>query len=216
MIRAIKGISTSQGKTLEALQRLLPNVSETAALDQPFFSSAAVLVLLFVKNSEWHVLLNRRSELLQRHKGEICFPGGAWEPQDRDHYVTAARETHEEMGIRPISVRVLGDLDPVAVSTGFLVRPVVGSISYPYSFQMNTAEVAEILEVPVSSLMDLNHVREQSSLRNGVLEISYSYVYEGRLVHGATARILTQLLKILAPLLEKEGTWGMQGLTRSR
>jgi 8-oxo-dGTP pyrophosphatase MutT (NUDIX family) len=203
MIGSVKGISTIQAETLVALQGLLPDVSKSVVLDQVDHSSAAVMVLLFIKNNEWHVLLNKRSESLQRHKGEICFPGGVWDPQDTNHYATATRETQEEIGIHPSTIQLIGDLDPVAVSTGFLVRPVVGCITYPYSPQINSAEVAKIIEVPISLLMDPSGVREQAYLRNGTLEYSYSYVYEGQLVYGATARILTQFLEFLAPLLER-------------
>jgi 8-oxo-dGTP pyrophosphatase MutT (NUDIX family) len=201
--------------TLAALQRRLSEVPRVPVRGQGL-ASAAVLALLFTKDAEWHILLNRRSELVGRHKGEICFPGGAWEPQDSDHLATALRETQEEMGIDPKDVEVLGDLAPVIVPTGFLVRPVVGSIPYPYPFQVNPAEVAEVLEVPVSALLQPANLREQASLRGGALERSYSYAYQRQLVYGATARILTQLLGFLAPLLGKEVPWRSQDSTVSR
>ena len=216
MMTSIKSTPTAETGTLAALQRLLPDVSRVARQDQGLASSAAVLTLLFSKDDECHILLNRRSELVGRHKGEICFPGGTWEPQDADHKATALRETQEEMGIDPEDVRILGDLEPVAVPTGFLVRPVVGSIPYPYPFRANAAEVAGVLEVPVSALLEPANLREQASLRNGALERSCSYAYQRQLVYGATARILTQLLELLAPVLGKEVPWLSRDLTVSR
>ena len=85
---------------------------------------AAVLILLYAKNGSYHVLLNKRSELVEYHKGEISFPGGARDPEDRDFVDTALRETEEEMGVSRGDITILGQLDDIStVSYTHLTLP---------------------------------------------------------------------------------------------
>ena len=172
------------------------------------FSSSAVLLPLFRKEGEYHVLLNKRTDLVEHHKGEICFPGGMQDPQDADHVATALREANEELGIDPRHVEVLGELDPVStVATNIIIWPVVGFIPYPYRFTLSAAEVAETLEVPVSTLFDPAALRVEPSAGRG---IRYSYLHQSHVIWGATARILTQLIVLLAQVLNKEVPWSSQ------
>ena len=96
----------------------------------------------------------KRSSKVDSHKGEISFPGGKRDPEDTTMLDTALRETHEEMGVRPQDVEVFGALDQTATTSGFCTSPFAGTIPYPYDFQPCEDEVAVVLEVPVSSLLD--------------------------------------------------------------
>ena len=80
---------------------------------------AAVMVLLYPKDGDYCVLLNKRSQDVEHHKGEISFPGGATDPEDRDSLDTALRETEEEMGIHRDDISVLGEMDEVATRSPF-------------------------------------------------------------------------------------------------
>lgn len=151
---------------------------------------AAVLLLIYEKAGEPYVVLTRRTEDVEHHKGETSFPGGAFDPDDGDLVTTALRETEEEIGVRPEDVEVLGQLDDIVTITGFLVSPfvgVLGTSSYP--FVVNAQEVAELVEVPLRHLMDERNL-EQSTQRFGdrwwpIL----SYKYGDHRIWGATARI---------------------------
>jgi 8-oxo-dGTP pyrophosphatase MutT (NUDIX family) len=151
---------------------------------------AAVLLLLYEKADEPYVVLTRRTEHVEHHKGETSFPGGAFDRDDGDLLTTALRETEEEIGVRPEDVEVLGQLDDIVTITGFLVSPfvgVLGTSSYP--FAVNAHEVAEVVEVPLRHLMDERNL-EQSAQRFGdrwwpIL----SYRYGDYRIWGATARI---------------------------
>lgn len=165
---------------------------------------ASVLLLLYPKDGEYCVLLNKRSQMVEHHKGEISFPGGARDPVDRDSLDTALRETEEEMGIDRSDVAILGEMDEVVTRSHFKVNVYVGTIPYPYVFNPSVDEIAEILEIPLTDLNEpLNH-RVETRLGDGVLVTSRSYAYNEHLVFGATAKILQQFLELLEDGTAKE------------
>ena len=166
---------------------------------------AAVMVLLYPKNGEYCILLNKRSEQVEHHKGEISFPGGAKDPEDRDGLETALRETEEEMGIKRGDITVIGEMDEVTTRSQFRVQVFVGTIEYPYKFSPSAIEIAEVLEFPVPALMDPANRRVETRWEDGQAVSSYSYVHEEHVVFGATARILQRCIDLLDDGLESEG-----------
>ena len=176
----------------------------TLSVDDLSLTPAAVLLVLYAKDGEYCVLLNKRSEEVEYHKGEISFPGGARDPEDQDFLDTALRETEEEMGIDRKDVTILGELDAVVTNSRFHVKVFVGSIAYPYKFKPSAVEIAEVLEVPIPSLNDPSNLRIETRWENGVPVSTRSYAYQEHLIFGVTARILQQFLEVLADGLEKE------------
>ena len=112
---------------------------------------------------------------------------------------TALREAKEELGIEPEDVTVLGQLDDVATRSHFGVRVFVGTIPSPYRFEPNGQEIAEVLEVPIRALVNATNRRDEVRWESGQALKSHSYAYDGNLVYGATAQILTQFLELLPP-----------------
>ncbi len=174
------------------------------SVDDPSLTPAAVFVLLYPKDGEYCVLLNKRSEQVEYHKGEISFPGGARDPDDQDFLDTALRETEEEMGLRRADVTVLGELDEVETRSRFRVKVFVGTIPYPYPFEPSAGEVAEVLEVPIASLLDSANLRVETRWEEGAPVTRHAYAYNDHLIFGATAQILQQFLELLEEGLEKE------------
>lgn len=166
---------------------------------------AAVMVLLYPKDGEFFLLLNKRSQEVGHHKGEISFPGGATEPEDRNSLDTALRETEEEMGIRRDAISVLGELNEEVTRSRFRVNVFAGAIAHPYEFHPSADEIAEVVEFPVSALQDPASVRVETHWQNDGPSTVYSYAYGTHLVFGATARILQQFLQLLEDGLESEG-----------
>ena len=165
---------------------------------------SAVMILLYPKDGEYCILLNKRSEQVEHHKGEISFPGGARDPQDRDVLETALRETEEEMGIKRDDVTVLGEMDEVATRSNFRVQVFTGTIEYPYEFSPSAIEIAEVIEFPVTALIDPANRRTETRWEDGQPVTSYSYVHQEHVVFGATARILQSCIDILDDRLESE------------
>lgn len=154
------------------------------------FTPSAVLIPIFYKNNEPHMLLTLRTETVASHKGQISFPGGTCENGDRDLLATALRETFEEVGIRPEDVEVLGELDDLLAVTNFVVTPFVGVFPYPYNFKVSDDEIAELIEIPLSFFVDPRNRRAEERLYRGRKVTVYFYDYGKHTVWGVTARII--------------------------
>ena len=155
---------------------------------------AGVMVLIFEKEKDFYFILNKRTDLVEHHKGEISFPGGSKDHEDIDLLHTALRETHEEMGIHPDNINVIGEIDDVETNSDFIITPFVGFISYPYEYKVSEIEVAEVLEVPLSTLINPNNVNYSKHEKYGSL-ISYQYFNHN--IYGATARILEKVINLI-------------------
>ena len=178
------------------IQQIL-SCREKVCIHDPALTRAAVLIPLFKKNGEYHVLLTRRTEHVGTHKGQISFPGGR-QDQGEELRSTALREANEEMGIQEKDVRILGELDDLCtVASDFCISPFVGLIPYPYPFKTNPREIAEIIEVPLSVLLDETKFRQELHQRNNQPVWICFYEHEDHTIWGATARILRQLVELL-------------------
>jgi len=168
------------------------------ALSADGLITAAVLVPLFFKDGAPHVLLTKRSEYVEHHRGEISFPGGKLDPTDPDIRSCALRETSEEVGVDPGDVRVIGELDDFyTVATRFLVVPFVGIIPYPYDFRTSAREIAGIIAVPLDVFFDPRRCSEETWIFEGQPIDIVSYRWEGHNIWGATARILKHFTELM-------------------
>ena len=167
------------------------------SLTCPSLKPAGVLVVIYPKDGELHVLLNIRSQEVEDHKGEISFPGGRKDDSDSTMLSTALREAEEEIGIVPEDVDVFGELDDVPTVSGYLISPFVGIIPEAYEFKPNRQEVSQLLEVPMSALIDEKNLRDEMRLVEGKLVNRISYAYDGYLIYGATAIVLSGFLRLL-------------------
>jgi len=158
---------------------------------------AAGLLLLYPGARGASIPLTVRASSLRRHAGQISLPGGATDPGETLAQA-ALREAHEEIGVDPASVRVLGELTPVHVLvSGFTLHPVVGITHDRPSFTPAAHEVETVVEVSVDDLKDASSIRQGSRTREGVA-IEYPYFdLMGHHVWGATAMILGEFICLL-------------------
>lgn len=160
--------------------------------------AAAVLVPLYPREGGLNVVLTRRTEQVEYHKGQISFPGGTRDPADAGPVETALRESQEEIGLAPGHVEILGTLDDYVTGTGFCITPVVGAIRVsPYPFRPNAQEVAEIIQVPLAWLVEPGHMQTRYLQRGGEMRVDYCWEYGGHLIWGATGGILKAFIDVL-------------------
>jgi 8-oxo-dGTP pyrophosphatase MutT (NUDIX family) len=167
----------------------------------PAARDAGVLVLLYPRQNEWHIVLIQRSTRFQndRHSGQISFPGGKKEPSDRDIIDCAFREAEEEIGLQSEGIKVLGSLTPLYVPVSeFLVHPIVAYCDFTPVFIPQESEVAGVLEVPFEFFIHPEKLgRTDLPLSNQMLikDVPYFDIH-GHIVWGATAMILSELLTL--------------------
>jgi len=165
-------------------------------------SPAAVLVPLLEVDSEPHLLYTRRSSRLARHRGEVAFPGGRHHPdEDPDLEATALRETHEEIGVTPADVRLLGVLDDIeTMASRFVITPFVGVVPHPYDWRPAADEVDVIFTVPLRVLRAPGTPRQEMWAFGGRRVPIDTYPVDGHVIWGATQRITQNLLHVLDAL----------------
>jgi 8-oxo-dGTP pyrophosphatase MutT (NUDIX family) len=160
---------------------------------------AAVLVPLVTIHTDTHLLLTRRTDTVETHKGHIAFPGGMVDEDDRDRIATALRETKEELGIAADEIETLGSLDDLATPTGFVITPIVGLLRRVPEMSPNAAEVAEAFFVPLSFLSNPHNCRRETRITEFGPRETWHYDYHGRVIWGATAAIIHDLMLLLQP-----------------
>ena len=167
-------------------------------MDAPGHKDAAVLVPLY-REPLTAVFTERRADL-SRHAGEISFPGGRQDHPEEDLRETALREAHEEIGLDPSGVELMGALPPVGTFvTGYRIFPFVGVIEPGQTWRPQATEVEQVLEFTLADLV--RGYEMQRLIRKGVPIKTPTYTVDGTLVWGATARIVQSLLEALSPLL---------------
>ena len=158
---------------------------------------AAVLVPLVLRGETATVLLTKRTDHLHHHPGQISFPGGRVERGDASPVATALRETQEEIGLGANQVELIGTLPDYFTGTGFRVTPVVGLVHPPFDLTLDTFEVAEAFEVPLSHFLDpANHLRHSLEVE-GRTRHFHAMPYGDYYIWGATAGMLMSLYRVL-------------------
>jgi len=161
----------------------------------------AAVLLPLVMRERLHLLLTQRTAHLSTHSGQIAFPGGKVDADDRDATAAALREAEEETGLSAAHVEVLGTLPQYITGTQFFITPVVALVRPGFTLQPNPHEVDDVFEVPLDFLMDpLNH-RRHAMAWNGEVREWYSMPYDDggreRFIWGATAGMLRNFYHLL-------------------
>jgi 8-oxo-dGTP pyrophosphatase MutT (NUDIX family) len=168
------------------------------AAERGELTPAAVLLLVVNHADTQTVLFTQRTAHLAAHAGQISFPGGRLEAEDESPDAGALREAHEEVGVEPSRVEVLGRLPEYHTSTGYLVTPVVGWASAPLAYAPDPHEVAEVFEVPLAFLLDSRNHRYESAFFKGRTRHFWAMPFGPRYIWGATAGMLVTFQRIMA------------------
>jgi 8-oxo-dGTP pyrophosphatase MutT (NUDIX family) len=168
-------------------------------LDLNTVKKSGVLILFYKKEGETHLVLIQRPIYKGTHSGQIAFPGGKVEDSDIDIVHTALREANEEVGVEMNDVEVLGKLSDVYIPvSNFLVTPVVGVINYAPTFIPELREVAEIVELRVGHLIQVETLRLNNiKLSNGLVMKVPTFEFNQKIIWGATALMLNELRYLL-------------------
>ena len=186
-----------QAKTVKERIRQALSQRKKSHIESEGLTPTAVLIPIYEKTGEYYLIVTKRTEEVNYHKGQISFPGGGRQVEDKTLIDTALRESWEEIGLDPKDVEILGELDDMVTTTNFIISPFVAVIPYPYAFRASTREVEVIIEVPLAVLLDKNNFKEELKLRQGELVPEYTYMYGEWEIWGATARILKQFLEVI-------------------
>lgn len=162
---------------------------------------AAVLLLIYPKDGQPHIVLTERaSHHKDSHSGQMSFPGGRKEKTDQDLNATALREAEEEIGLETQNVKVLGLLSQLYIPvSNFLVQPVLAIAEKELTFKPEPSEVKEIIEAPLSLILDENTKKEKDiriSERMTLKAVPYFDVSD-KIVWGATAMMMNELVEML-------------------
>jgi 8-oxo-dGTP pyrophosphatase MutT (NUDIX family) len=164
---------------------------DLAVIEPP--TPAAVLVPIILHPVPT-VLLTQRTATLNKHAGQVAFPGGRRDADDADEVATALREANEEIGLAAEHVDPVGFLDGYRTGTGYLITPVVGLVRPGFDVRPEPSEVEAVFEVPLAFFLDsANHQRHSREWRGRTRQF-WAMPYGERYIWGATAGMLKNLV----------------------
>ena len=164
-----------------------------SVIDGVKYRNSAVLVPLVEKSNGTKIILTIRSNDLPSHAGQISFPGGKVDAEDKNPVETAYREAFEEIGLSEKHIKRLGYLDVTTTGTNYMILPVVGLIDIDFLPKINRNEVEDIIYLPLEFIEHKNNLKYVDKEFNGTRKSFYLYQYKEYSIWGATARILKTL-----------------------
>ncbi|WP_281239145.1 NUDIX hydrolase [Flavobacterium praedii] len=193
----------------EAHNLMVPNerLEKMKSIDMNLVSPkiAAVMMLFYPKDGITHLVLIVRNSYKGVHSSQIAFPGGKYETEDANFEKTALRETYEEIGIHPSKIEVLKAFTQLYIQpSNFMVYPFLGICKEEISFYPDSIEVADIIELPLSTfLSDAIIVKTKMNTSYSIDIDVPAFEIDGKIVWGATAMMLSELKVILKYILKK-------------
>lgn len=187
------GVAEREDRASQDIGDHILNPSVRLSGDGIRLKDAAVLVPVIDDGDEARVIFTQRTKTLRNHSGQISFPGGGIDAQDRSPEEAALRETEEEIGMSHRFIETVGRMPDYISGTGFRIKPVLAVVRRGFTLTPNPAEVDEVFEVPLSFLMNpANHSRG-SRMFQGRERFFYEMPYGERYIWGITAGIVRSI-----------------------
>ena len=174
----------------------LPEGGDLEFVDERGLTSlreAAVLVPMIPRETGPTVLLTQRPNTMEKHPGQVAFPGGKVDPRDDGPVEAALREADEEVGVDPGSVELIARSAPYLTGTGFRITPVLGVLPADFEAKPDPSEVDAVFEVPLAILLDPARLARKSLEWEGRQRIYYEMYHDGFRIWGVTAGIIRTL-----------------------
>ena len=181
------------------------DLSNAGLKDLVAVKDAAVLIPLILNGGTLSILFTKRPETMKEHPGQISFPGGRAAPGDQTPEATALREAGEEIGLPAASVNIIGRLPVYHTITRYRVTPVIGVIQGKFTPALDTREVVEAFQAPVSFFLDKANAETRTGMRDGQSRTFYAFQFDDRLIWGATAAMLINLREALLAYAALDG-----------
>ncbi|MBW7887122.1 MAG: CoA pyrophosphatase [Bacteroidetes bacterium] len=166
-------------------------------VSQPIGTRAAVLIPIIKREESLFLLFTKRTELVEHHKGQISFPGGACDTEDESNTATALRESEEEIGLPKHAVKIVGTLNDIVIPTGFVVTPIVGFIEQLPPLKENGDEVAELIFIPLEEFFKQKNFRREMRILKEVNREIFIYDVWKEPIWGATALMIKDFVDVL-------------------
>ena len=169
-------------------------------VDIPNAKKSAVLILFFHDDGILKMIVIRRSQYVGIHSGQIAFPGGRFEEEDKDVRTTALREIHEEIGIPEEKIEIIGRLSDIYVPpSNFLISVFVGYLSERPIYKIQEREVDEIIEIPFDDFFKQDVIKQKDFYVNSIKAVSMAPYFDvtNAEIWGASAMVISELLELL-------------------
>ncbi len=166
---------------------------------------SGVMVLLYEKNNELNLVFTQRRMYEGVHSGQMSFPGGKKDEADKDLTETALRETWEEVGVEKEQIELIGELSELYIPpSNFIVQPIVGFAKNISSFNPHEVEVEKVVEIPLAFFLDNRNINMQTEIKvfGGTTVKVPAYHFEGHVIWGATAIILSEFTFIVEEIMK--------------
>lgn len=189
-------MAESSKKSKDEIKSILKN-HKKHVIQARRYKYSAVLLLLYERNQEPHILLTKRTDNLKKHRGEISCPGGSMEPEDETLLDTALRETEEEISIPRNQIEILGELEDMFTLSRYIITPFVGFTQYPFDIKVSNDEVEYVIEVPLNVFLTKDLFSENYHEFQGKKFPIYYYTFNEHVIWGATAYMINQFIQLI-------------------